>query len=271
MHFGEPLDDDRFVAPAAPRRGHPHRRHGRRLRGGRGRSRRRPRARRAAARVVLARGRDRPRLLRHAARRLEGLPALHLAAARRATTRPTSARRPSAASSAAASDHFDVLLLHNPDRVGYTSPAVWEAMAGLREAGLCKAIGVAPGPGERLHARRHRLPGALRPPDRLGDADPQPARALAGPARAPGLRAPWRARARARRRLRRAVPRRRAGRGLARRDRPPPLPARPAGSRRAGPGSTSCGRSPIATGSRCCSCRAPGRSPSRPSRASRRR
>jgi aryl-alcohol dehydrogenase-like predicted oxidoreductase len=43
-------------------------------------------------------------------------------------------------------DHFDVLLLHNPDRVGYTSPAVWEAMAGLREAGLCMEIGVAPGP-----------------------------------------------------------------------------------------------------------------------------
>ena len=41
---------------------------------------------------------------------------------------------------------FDVLLLHNPDRVGYTSPAVWEAMAGLRDAGLCTAIGVAPGP-----------------------------------------------------------------------------------------------------------------------------
>jgi aryl-alcohol dehydrogenase-like predicted oxidoreductase len=43
-------------------------------------------------------------------------------------------------------DHFDVLLLHNPDRVGYTSPAVWDAMAGLREAGLCNAIGLAPGP-----------------------------------------------------------------------------------------------------------------------------
>jgi aryl-alcohol dehydrogenase-like predicted oxidoreductase len=42
--------------------------------------------------------------------------------------------------------HFDVLLLHNPDRVGYTSPAVWDAMAGLRQAGLCNAIGVAPGP-----------------------------------------------------------------------------------------------------------------------------
>jgi aryl-alcohol dehydrogenase-like predicted oxidoreductase len=43
-------------------------------------------------------------------------------------------------------DHFDVLLLHNPDRVGYTSPVVWDAMAGLRDAGLCNAIGVAPGP-----------------------------------------------------------------------------------------------------------------------------
>jgi aryl-alcohol dehydrogenase-like predicted oxidoreductase len=43
-------------------------------------------------------------------------------------------------------EHFDALLLHNPDRVGYTSPAVWEAMAGLREAGLCNAIGLAPGP-----------------------------------------------------------------------------------------------------------------------------
>ncbi|HEY3614801.1 MAG TPA: aldo/keto reductase [Gaiellales bacterium] len=43
-------------------------------------------------------------------------------------------------------ERFDVLLLHNPDRIGYTSPAVWEAMAGLREAGLCDAIGLAPGP-----------------------------------------------------------------------------------------------------------------------------
>ncbi len=43
-------------------------------------------------------------------------------------------------------DGFDVLLLHNPDRTGFESPAVWEAMAGLREAGLCHAVGVAPGP-----------------------------------------------------------------------------------------------------------------------------
>jgi aryl-alcohol dehydrogenase-like predicted oxidoreductase len=41
---------------------------------------------------------------------------------------------------------FDLLLLHNPDRVGYTSEAVWDGMAALREAGLAAAIGVAPGP-----------------------------------------------------------------------------------------------------------------------------
>jgi aryl-alcohol dehydrogenase-like predicted oxidoreductase len=43
-------------------------------------------------------------------------------------------------------DAFDVLLLHNPDRTGYTSEVVWDAMAGLRADGLTRAIGVAPGP-----------------------------------------------------------------------------------------------------------------------------
>jgi aryl-alcohol dehydrogenase-like predicted oxidoreductase len=43
-------------------------------------------------------------------------------------------------------DRFDLLLLHNPDRIGYESPAVWEGMAALRDAGLTGAIGVAPGP-----------------------------------------------------------------------------------------------------------------------------
>ncbi len=41
---------------------------------------------------------------------------------------------------------FDLLLLHNPDRTGYTSEAVWDGMAALREAGLAERIGVAPGP-----------------------------------------------------------------------------------------------------------------------------
>ena len=43
-------------------------------------------------------------------------------------------------------ESFDVLLLHNPDRIGYTSEAVWDGMAALRDAGLTRRIGVAPGP-----------------------------------------------------------------------------------------------------------------------------
>jgi aryl-alcohol dehydrogenase-like predicted oxidoreductase len=41
---------------------------------------------------------------------------------------------------------FDLLLLHNPDRTGYTSPVVWEALREVRDEGLARAIGVAPGP-----------------------------------------------------------------------------------------------------------------------------
>jgi aryl-alcohol dehydrogenase-like predicted oxidoreductase len=41
---------------------------------------------------------------------------------------------------------FDLLLLHNPDRTGYTSEAVWDGMAALRDAGLTERIGIAPGP-----------------------------------------------------------------------------------------------------------------------------
>jgi aryl-alcohol dehydrogenase-like predicted oxidoreductase len=43
-------------------------------------------------------------------------------------------------------DRFDLLLLHNPDRSGYSSEAVWDGMAALREAGLTARVGVAPGP-----------------------------------------------------------------------------------------------------------------------------
>ena len=43
-------------------------------------------------------------------------------------------------------DAFDLLLLHNPDRTGYTSEAVWDGLAALREDGLTGALGVAPGP-----------------------------------------------------------------------------------------------------------------------------
>jgi aryl-alcohol dehydrogenase-like predicted oxidoreductase len=43
-------------------------------------------------------------------------------------------------------ERFDVLLLHNPDRTGYRSAAVWDGLRAVREAGLTRALGVAPGP-----------------------------------------------------------------------------------------------------------------------------
>ncbi|HEY2631168.1 MAG TPA: aldo/keto reductase [Solirubrobacteraceae bacterium] len=43
-------------------------------------------------------------------------------------------------------ERFDLLMLHNPDRMGYTSEAVWEGMAAVRDAGLTRLLGVAPGP-----------------------------------------------------------------------------------------------------------------------------
>jgi aryl-alcohol dehydrogenase-like predicted oxidoreductase len=43
-------------------------------------------------------------------------------------------------------DAFDLLLLHNPDRTGYTHPAVWDALRTVRDDGLTGALGVAPGP-----------------------------------------------------------------------------------------------------------------------------
>jgi aryl-alcohol dehydrogenase-like predicted oxidoreductase len=43
-------------------------------------------------------------------------------------------------------DRFDLLLLHNPDRTGYISEAVWDGMAALREAGVADLLGIAPGP-----------------------------------------------------------------------------------------------------------------------------
>jgi aryl-alcohol dehydrogenase-like predicted oxidoreductase len=43
-------------------------------------------------------------------------------------------------------DSFDLLLLHNPDRRGFESPQVWEALRELRDEGLARRLGVAPGP-----------------------------------------------------------------------------------------------------------------------------
>jgi aryl-alcohol dehydrogenase-like predicted oxidoreductase len=43
-------------------------------------------------------------------------------------------------------DRFDLLLLHNPDSIGYRSDVVWKAMERLQEAKLTERLGVAPGP-----------------------------------------------------------------------------------------------------------------------------
>jgi aryl-alcohol dehydrogenase-like predicted oxidoreductase len=43
-------------------------------------------------------------------------------------------------------DRFDCLMLHNPDSIGYTNDDVWKAMDKVREAGLTEMLGVAPGP-----------------------------------------------------------------------------------------------------------------------------
>jgi aryl-alcohol dehydrogenase-like predicted oxidoreductase len=43
-------------------------------------------------------------------------------------------------------DSFDLLLLHNPDRRGFESAEVWSSLRDLRDEGLTRAVGVAPGP-----------------------------------------------------------------------------------------------------------------------------
>src|SRR3954465_11436982 len=127
-------------------------------------------------------------------------------------------------------DAFDVLLLHNPDRTGSTSERVGDAMGGGREGGPGGGRGGGRArrrsrPGQRLHAGPDRLPGALRRPDRLGDGDPQPARAVAGRAGARGGGGAGGGRDHPGRRLRRALLGRPAARGRAAQGRPPLLPA----------------------------------------------
>ena len=138
MHFGEPLDDERLAALLRPGERHAHGDHRRRVRRGGGGPAARPRAggRRRATRywLVGAIGHDFYEGEREGAKgfprftdpRLRGQDA-YADYLRMATQR--SLERSGA-------DAFDLLLLHNPDRTGYTSPAVWEGMAALRDAGL---------------------------------------------------------------------------------------------------------------------------------------
>jgi aryl-alcohol dehydrogenase-like predicted oxidoreductase len=43
-------------------------------------------------------------------------------------------------------DSFDLLMLHNPDRRGFEHPTVWEALRAVRDEGLTRQLGLAPGP-----------------------------------------------------------------------------------------------------------------------------
>ena len=41
---------------------------------------------------------------------------------------------------------FDLLMLHNPDSISYTSEKVWDAFTALKTEGLTDRLGIAPGP-----------------------------------------------------------------------------------------------------------------------------
>ncbi len=43
-------------------------------------------------------------------------------------------------------DYFDLLLLHNPDEIGYTHEAVWIGLEQLKKRGMTRKLGIAPGP-----------------------------------------------------------------------------------------------------------------------------
>jgi aryl-alcohol dehydrogenase-like predicted oxidoreductase len=42
--------------------------------------------------------------------------------------------------------HFDLLFLHNPDSTGYSSEEVWRGLQAVQSEGLTKMLGIAPGP-----------------------------------------------------------------------------------------------------------------------------
>jgi aryl-alcohol dehydrogenase-like predicted oxidoreductase len=147
MHFGEPLDDDRLVALLRPDaairtvvtadvygRGEADRMVGRAVAG----------LPRDAFRIVGMVGHDFTSGERQGAK---GYPRFTDPALRGPDAYADYLRRATEASlERCGVERFDVLMLHNPDRIGYSSDAVWDALAGLRDAGLADALGLAPGP-----------------------------------------------------------------------------------------------------------------------------
>ncbi len=43
-------------------------------------------------------------------------------------------------------DRFDLLMLHNPDNLGFTSEPLWQALVAAKNEGLTAQLGIAPGP-----------------------------------------------------------------------------------------------------------------------------
>ena len=110
-------------------------------------------------------------------------------------------------------DAFDLLLLHNPDRTGYTSEAVWDALE-ARPRRRADARGSASRPGPANGFTLDLIDCFERFGDRidwamviLNPLEPWPGELVLPAAERHGVRADH-----ARRRLRRAVPRRRAAR-----------------------------------------------------------
>ena len=226
MHFGVPLEDDRLLALMRPDE---------RVRtvltadvygeGAAdtllGRALDRPRPRR-----LLADRRRRPRLLQRRARGRQGLPALHRPArcAGPASTRAYLRDATERSLQRIGADAFDLLLLHNPDRTGYTHEAVWEGMVALRDAGLTRRIGVAPGPANGFTL------DVIDCFERYGDVIDwamlilNPFEPWPGELALPGGASPRRQGPHARRRLRRPLPRRPAPRPADGRARPPQVP-----------------------------------------------
>ena len=105
--------------------------------------------------------------------------------AARTVTPTTCAWRPSARSSASAPTASTCCCCTTPTAPATRATAVWDGMAALRDAGLTAPARRRARPGQRLHARpASTASSASATLHRLGDGDPQPARAVAGRARA---------------------------------------------------------------------------------------
>ncbi len=104
-------------------------------------------------------------------------------------------------------DHFDLLMLHNPDVLGYTSEAVWNAMAAAKETGLTKTLGMAPGPANGFTLDLLDFFEKFGDMHRLDNAHPQSARAMANQSPPPSVREKRHQSPHPRSRLRRCFPR----------------------------------------------------------------